>query len=174
MVVGRQPEVHASCTAHQVRQVLVLAVDQALEHLGDAALEDQLLRSDLASELALLLLGLCFFVLVGLRILKLTLRNEAIRDVGGDQVHVLHVVINQVHVVAERLHHGTKLWLVWDGDCWDLRGSQIWLVLSSVGLVGHHAKSDGQEEIATALEGSRVTLEYVEAFTISLTMGLEE
>ena len=88
MVVWRQPEVHASCAAHQVRQILVLAVDEALEHLGDVAEECHLLCGQLGSERALILLSLRFFGLGG-RILKLALGNEAVGDVGGDEIHVL-------------------------------------------------------------------------------------
>lgn len=110
-----------------------------------------------------------------LRILKLALWDEVIRDVGGDQVHVLHVVIDQVDaVVGERLHHWPELLLCWHSNCGDLGRSQSWLLcLSTVGLIGHHTKGNRKEEIAAALEGSGVTLEHIETFTISLSMGLE-
>lgn len=82
MVVGCQPKEHASGAAHEVGQVLVFALDQALQHWRDVALKSHLLKCHF---LALLLLNylLSFFVMMLLMgILKLVLRNEAVGDVG--------------------------------------------------------------------------------------------
>ena len=92
-------------------------------------------------------------VLTSLRILKLALREETVGHVGRYQVHVLHVVIYQVDVMAEWLHDGSELLLfVRNSHRRDLRRRQIRLVLAGVGLVGHHAEGHGEEEVATALE----------------------
>lgn len=85
------------------------------------------------------------------------------------------MVIYQINVMAKRLHDGTELGLAWDGNGRDLRRSQIGFVWSSIRLIGHHAESYGQEEVASALEGSRVTPKHVEAFPIGgLPVGLEQ
>lgn len=84
------------------------------------------------------------------------------------------MVVYEIHVVAEGLHHGTELLLAWDVHGRDLGGGQSRLVLPSVGLIGHHAERHGQKEVATALEGPRVAPQHVEALALRVTMRLED
>lgn len=72
--------------------------------------------------LTLLIISLSLFVVVVyLRILKLVLRDEAVRDIRGDQVHVLEVVIYYVNIGgAQWVPHAVEWLLAWDVDGWDL------------------------------------------------------
>ena len=79
MVIGRKPKEHTRGAAHEVGQVLVFALDQALEHWRDIALEGHLLDGHFLLLLTYLLRFFIMMLLMG--ILKLVLRNEAVGDV---------------------------------------------------------------------------------------------
>lgn len=118
MVVRGQPKEHASSAAHQESQVLVLALDEALEHGRDVAVHPHLLQCHLTRELVLMLMLtthlFCLFISVvyDLSILQLALWDEAVGHVRRNQVHVLQMVIDQVHILSAQWVPHSVEWLL--------------------------------------------------------------
>lgn len=80
-MVGCEPEEHTSGAAQEIGQVMVFALEQALEHWRDLHLESHLLQSHLLTLLLLIYLLSFFVMMLHMGILKLVLRNEAVGDV---------------------------------------------------------------------------------------------
>jgi len=80
------------------------------------------------------------------------------------------VVVDGFNVSALKLLEEAKLLLVRYAHRLDLWRAQVWLLLSRVRLISHHAESHCEEEIATAVEGARVALENVEALVVGIVV----